>query len=47
MGIFCEKINIKSKLIDFVENKEDENHGSISQIKHIEGKERKVNHYAK
>ena len=40
-------ININGQLIDLVENSEDENHGSICQIKHLEDKDRKINLYAK
>ena len=40
-------ININGQLIDLVENSEDENHGSVCQIKHLEDKDRKINLYAK
>ena len=40
-------ININGQLIDLVDNSEDDNHGSVCQIKHLEDKDRKINLYAK
>ena len=40
-------ININGQLIGLVENTEDENHGSICQVRNLEEKERKIKLYAK